>query len=234
MKFSVITSSYNQLDQLKKAEQHWNNQLFNDFEWIIADDGSDKDTQDWLDDRVKNRGGFSFVTQKNEGYGLTAILNKAAKIAEGDYLVFVMGDSYPKADFLENLNKVVAEDKMLNGIRMNVDQEGRIVSADWRVERVLFDLESDEVQIAQPRGWEYMTLNSMCMPRKAFEKMGGIYPGYKHYGKMDWDMAAWAHFHGLKLCWCPKAIVYHLSHPERPDHEENTKVFQQRLKEFES
>lgn len=68
------------------------------------------------------------------------------------------------------------------------------------------------------------------MPRKAYEKMGGIYPGYKFYGKMDWDIAAWSHYNGLKLFWCPKATIYHLSHPERPDHEENTKVFEERLK----
>lgn len=234
MKFSVIVSSYNQLDILKeRVIPAYKNQTFKDFELIIADDGSSDGTEQFCQENgdIVNY----FVTQPDEGYRLVEIYNKAAKVATGDYLIFSASDSYPKEDYLEHFAKVVSPDKMHNGIRVNVDEEGMVVGPDWRVDMVFFEIEGkDEVKIYHPRPWELMTLNTMCMPREAFEKMGGIHEGYKGYGKMDWDMAAWCHFNGISLWWCPQSIVNHIKHVEKEDTEANTALFKERLEGFKS
>lgn len=227
MKFSVITSVYNQLGYIKDLlYPAWQKQTFKDFEWIIADDGSGPETRRWAsENKVK------LVWQEDKGYRLVEILNQAARIAEGDYIVWVMGDSYPKEDFLEQLTKVVTPDRMYTGMRMQVDFDSmKIVGQDWRLDRVFFDTNDDDVQIYHPRPWELMTLNGMVMHKDALKAMGGIYAEYKGYGKMDWDMAAWCHFHNIENRWAPKAIIYHKQHDDREDTEENTKLFYERLK----
>lgn len=238
MRFSVITSVYNQKEQLLVYLEAMKKQTYKDFEIIIADDGSSDGTQEMLlenyVDKVLINNPLKCVSQLDEGYRLVEILNKAAAAAEGDYLVFIMGDSYPKADFLEQLHGFVADDRLVTGLRNQVNKEQEIVGTDWRVERVMFDIDRDEVQIMTPRPWQLMTLNSMCMPRAAFEKMGGIYPEYKGYGQMDWDMAAWAHFHGMKLFWIPKAVIYHFQHQEKDDTPANIEIFKKRLATFEA
>lgn len=232
MKFSVITSTYNQLAQLNKVYEALRRSLYTDFEWIIADDGSSDGTKEFVDNLKEPW--VKYVSQPDDGYRLTEILNKAGRIAQGQHIVWIMGDSYPKDDFLKELSSHVAEDKVLNGLRLNVDNLGTIISPDWRVERVMFDLEVDEALVNTPRPWELMTLNSFCMPRSAYERMGGIYPEYKGYGRMDWDMAAWAFYHGMKLYWVPKAVIYHEAHKEREDTEENIRIFAKRLEEFQA
>jgi len=227
--FSVITCTYNQLPLLKKAKKHWDKQTFKDFEWIIADDGSTDGTKEW----AKKNGIKIYSKAKNTGFDFVGNLNEAVKLAGFKYLVWVMGDSYPAEDFLDKLSEVVKPNRVVNGLRITVSKEGKIVGEDWRIPRATFNLTGNETLVIHPyEPWELMTLNSMCMPRKMFKEMGGICEEYKGYGRMDTDMAMWAYFNGYKLYWATKAIIYHLEHPDRVDSPENDKVFHKRLEEF--
>jgi glycosyltransferase involved in cell wall biosynthesis len=228
MQFSVITSAYNQLPLLKKAHGFWKQQINNDFEWIIADDGSSDGTIEWC-----KQNGIRYVTQPDEGYRLTSILNKATAIAKGDYLTWVMADTYPSPQYLEQLSRYVHPERILNGIRMNVDGEGNVVSPDWRISRMFYLPENaGAVKVIHPTPWQLMTLNSMCMSKDLLNQLGGWDEGYKYYGKMDWDVPAHAHFTGKYLYWVMGAIVYHLDHEDRADHPENTAHFIKRLNQF--
>lgn len=234
MKFSVVTLNYNQLSFLKeKVKPAWDKQTFKDFEWILATDGSTDGTQSW----AKKLGIRSYNNPKNTGFGLIKCLNAAAKLCRGYYVVWVMGDTYPRKDFLERLNEAVASDRVVNGIRITVLKTGARIGEDWRVKQVrklnLFSLHNKSiVEVKYDKPWELMTLNTMCMPTPMFEEMGGIYTGYKGYGQMDSDMAAWAHYKGYKLFWQLEAIAYHLMHSDRPDSKENQDLLQKRLKKF--
>lgn len=233
MKFSVVTLNYNQLSFLKEqVKPAWDRQTFKDFEWILATDGSTDGTQKW----AKKLGIKSYNNPKNTGFGLIKCLNAAAKLCKGNYIVWVMGDTYPRKDFLERLNEAVGPDRMVNGIRISVLITGARIGEDWRVKQVrkrnLFGLYKDIVEVKYHKPWELMTLNTMCMPMRMFEEMGGIYTGYKGYGQMDSDMAAWAFYKGYKLFWQMNAIAYHLSHSDRPDSKENQDLLHKRLEEF--
>lgn len=235
MKFSVITSNYNQVDNLKMLLPYWLRQTWSDFEWIIADDGSTDTSVKWCNEHgVKIAGKLT-----HKGYGLTESLNKAAKVAKGDYLVFVMGDSIPKSDFLAQMLKGIetAPNKALYcGLRYDIDWETReVVRPEWRASMYpqfpwfqadAFGLQGDEA-------YKLMTLNTMCMEKADFEAMGGIPLEYDAYGKMDWYMAAWSHFAKHRLTTIvPRAIVYHRLHDDRPDSDHNTEVFEKHLMEL--
>jgi hypothetical protein len=79
-----------------------------------------------------------------------------------------------------------------------------------------------------------MTLNTMCMPKKMWDEMGGIFPGYEGYGRMDWDMAMWAWFEGYELWWASQALAEHTIHKEREDTPENIKLYEERYEQFQA
>jgi len=231
--FSIITSSFNQLENLKKIKPHIDQQSFKlagDYEWIIADDGSTDGTVEWCKrNQIK-----CYHKEKNTGYDLVGALNNAAKLAEGQYLVWVMGDSFPKRDFLEQLNRWVSPTRMLNGIRFDIDwKTGQVVQPEWRVRMTQLPWwDKNAISISGQTDYPLMTLNSMCMPSVLWNEMGGIPTEFDGYGKMDWYMAIWTWFNGYDLLLTPRAIVYHKMHEDRQDTETSTKVFEKFLRSF--
>lgn len=76
-------------------------QTFQDFEIIIADDGSTNETAQRIKAFEQASGcRIKHVWQPDEGFQKTRILNKALLAAQGDYIVFTDGDCIPRKDFL--------------------------------------------------------------------------------------------------------------------------------------
>lgn len=224
MRFSIITSTYNQLEQLKLLREELNKQTFIDFEWIIADDGSRDGTDKWAEKNAD-----IYVRQDDMGYRLTKILNKAENEASGELLVWIMSDSYPERTFLERLNDKMDDETMATGFRLNVEN-GKYHSHDWRYGLIKNAISDDEIILSGKAPWKAMTLNSMCMPKAMYDEMGGIHSGFDEgYGKMDWWMGAWAYSKGYKLKIFPEAIIYHERHEDKEDTQNNTELFERLL-----
>lgn len=229
MKYSIITSAYNQLSMLKKTYSAVMAQTYKDLEWIVTDDGSTDGTSEW----VKSLPNVKYFWQENKGYRLSHILNAAAKMAEGEVLVFVMGDSYPKEDFLEQFDKVWKPERVVNGMRMNLGPDDTVVSPDWRTQSFYMgDPDDDETRVIIQQPWRAMTLNSAGMGKKLWEKIGGMCEEYHLYGKEDWDLFMRAFFDGAELWWANKAVVYHHDHPGKEDSQANTDLFNERVALF--
>nr|ADL32306.1 WenB [Proteus vulgaris] len=112
-KISVLMSVYNDSIHLKEAIDSILNQTFNDFEFIIIDDGSTDLSIDILkgyeekDDRVK-------VYTNAFNIGLAKSLNKGFLLASGDYIARMDADdySYPtrlqkQFEFMENHKNIM-------------------------------------------------------------------------------------------------------------------------------
>lgn len=101
MKLSVIVSTYNSPRWLEKVLWGYSVQQHDDFEIVIADDGSTEDTSELIRHMAKESGlVIQHVWQHDDGFRKCRILNKAVLAAESDYLVFTDGDCIPRADFL--------------------------------------------------------------------------------------------------------------------------------------
>lgn len=102
MRASVIFSTYNSDEWLKKVIIGFNNQTVSDFEIIIADDGSTQKTKQCIDD-LRNSVSIKInhVWHEDNGFQKTKILNKAILQATTDYLIFTDGDCIPRKDFVE-------------------------------------------------------------------------------------------------------------------------------------
>ena len=101
IQISVIISTYNAEAWLEKVLWGYENQLFKNFEVVIADDGSRSETKMLLDSmREKVFYPLVHVWQEDDGFQKSRILNKAIKACRGDYIVMSDGDCIPRSDFL--------------------------------------------------------------------------------------------------------------------------------------
>lgn len=102
MTLSVIFTTYNSPEWLEKVLWGYYCQTFKDFEVVIADDGSGKDTAELIDNmRQKVSFPIRHVWHEDHGFAKCEILNKAIVAAEAPYLVFSDGDCIPRNDFLQ-------------------------------------------------------------------------------------------------------------------------------------
>lgn len=99
---SIIMGVYNEKNtsQVKKAINSILNQTWNDFEFIICDDGSDKSFSDWLCSYCKKDKRIRFIRNKQNA-GLAVTLNHCLKIASGDYIARMDADDISVPERLE-------------------------------------------------------------------------------------------------------------------------------------
>lgn len=101
MKISVIITTYNSEDWLKKVLFGYCNQSEKDFEIVIADDGSSEKTVQVLATfKDKFKYPILHVWQEDNGFQKCKILNKAIVKANSNYLLFTDGDCIPRKDFI--------------------------------------------------------------------------------------------------------------------------------------
>lgn len=101
-KISVIISTYNAEEWLKKVLWGFNCQIFKDFEVVIADDGSGPKTKELLEEMSqKVFYNIIHVWQEDDGFQKSRILNKAVEACNAEYIIMTDGDCIPREDFVE-------------------------------------------------------------------------------------------------------------------------------------
>ncbi|MQP24099.1 glycosyltransferase [Flavobacterium sp. LMO8] len=102
MKLSVIITTYNSEDWLRKVLIGYSVQTETDFELVIADDGSTIKTQQIIESfSSKFKYPILHVWQEDNGFRKSEILNKAILKATADYLLFTDGDCIPRENFVK-------------------------------------------------------------------------------------------------------------------------------------
>lgn len=101
-KISVIVSTYNSEEWLKKVLWGFNCQIFKDFEVVVADDGSGPKTRELLESMSKEVFyKIVHVWQEDDGFQKSRILNKAVVACRAPYIIMTDGDCIPREDFVE-------------------------------------------------------------------------------------------------------------------------------------
>jgi len=101
---SVVVTTYNRPDALSLILLALNEQDTNDFEVIVADDGSSSETKDAVE-LLKPKVSYKIrhVRQSHDGFRAAMIRNKSVSVADGEYLIFLDGDSVPQTSFISSL-----------------------------------------------------------------------------------------------------------------------------------
>ena len=98
---SVIFTTYNQPEWLGKVLRGFAAQDRQDFEILVADDGSDARTRELVQAlQADIPMPVRHLWQPDQGFRKCEALNMAVAAARADYLVFTDGDCIPRADFV--------------------------------------------------------------------------------------------------------------------------------------
>ena len=198
---SVIVSSYNQLEQLKLFLEAMECQACKDFEVVIAEDGSNDGTNQWLCPRPKP---FPFdltvFMRPHDGYRLASLQNAGAEIAAGDRLLFT------NADVIHCRDSICSHAECLPneiGIGSIVESEpgGRMNCKRGRAPRA--DL-----------AWG----GNMSIDAKMFRRVGGFDEKFTHWGGEDGDLSRRCEEAGGVPRFAHGSVGVHLAHPRREYH----------------
>lgn len=101
MEVSVIITTYNAENWLRKVLVGFSVQTETDFEIVIADDGSTDATKAVIAEfSSKFKYPIVHVWHPDEGFQKSKILNRAIVRSNSDYLLFTDGDCIPRADYV--------------------------------------------------------------------------------------------------------------------------------------
>jgi len=130
---AVVLSTYNQPLWLTKCLWGYVEQSFDDFEILIADDGSGPETKGVVRDFQEQSGlSIRHIWQPDEGFRKCRILNKAIMETDADYLIFSDGDCIPRMDFVGNHVRHARPGYFLSGgyLKLNENVSGLITRKD--------------------------------------------------------------------------------------------------------
>jgi glycosyltransferase involved in cell wall biosynthesis len=116
---SILLATYNWPQALKLCLESLATQGDRDFEIIIADDGSTKETKELIDSmRSSLPVPITHLWQEDMGFRKTTILNQAISAAQGDYLVFLDGDCLVQPDFVAKHRELAQQGHLVTGSRV--------------------------------------------------------------------------------------------------------------------
>lgn len=130
---SVIITTYNSPDWLEKVLRGYFQQNRQDFEIIIADDGSAEATAILIKRlRPDSPVSIQHIWQRDDGFRKCRILNKAIIHSQSNYLIFSDGDCIPRRDFIDTHLRRAETGYYLSGGTLNLpmDISQQITQAD--------------------------------------------------------------------------------------------------------
>jgi glycosyltransferase involved in cell wall biosynthesis len=140
---SVVISTYNSIPWLEKTLWSYEHQIFRHFEIIIADDGSDKDTKEFIEKySEKSSRKIIHVWHEDDGFQKSSILNKALLACNSEYVVMSDGDCIAREDFLQIHYERREPGHFLSGgyYKLPLDLSEKITEDDIAIQRC-FDVE---------------------------------------------------------------------------------------------
>lgn len=139
----VIISTYNNPKWLQKTLWGYENQSCTNFEVIIADDGSGKETKELITSfQEKGMLRITHVWHPDNGFRKTTILNKAILASGSDYLIFADQDCIPRKDFVQTHLDYAEPGYFLSGGYFKLPQGiSENITCDDIVSQRVFDLE---------------------------------------------------------------------------------------------
>ena len=226
MKFTILSACYNQVKYVPQLIKSLQAQTFKDFEVIFLDDASTDGTTKLL----KGDLGFPYRVIKHRfhyGMRLGQLINKAVKIAKGEYTTIIMGDSFPPADYMERLSKNVNPYCVINGIRIHVDDNHKFIKEDYRVTQGMIPRYDT---IIEQNCHLSFTGNGLTIPTKDLKAVGW---GQVHsYGGDDTLLLFKLWTRGLNFLSLYTLTLFHHHHNDRGTNDKNLRTIAKDMRKF--
>jgi len=120
---SIIITTYNRPDALTAVVEACFAQDDQDFEIIIADDGSANNTRETVAAlQARSPVPMKHVWQEDIGFRAARARNLGTLAAQGEYIIFVDGDCVPQKDFVANHRRLAKRGYVVTGSRVLLDE----------------------------------------------------------------------------------------------------------------
>lgn len=226
---SIISLNRNGLEKLRVLMDSFKRcRFYNNYELIVVDNASDDGSVEYLEgvdfdiNIIKNANNetFSFAN------------NQAAKVAKGDYLLFLNNDTEVTTGWLDELIKVaVSNDKAgAVGAKLVYPKEpnkGSKAGKSWRIQHAgigFIDNRREKLYFTKPynlgngnvsygidcgyKKQACVTAAVLLVSKKAFDEVGGFDEKYI-YGYEDVDLCLKLYKAGYTNYYCSDSLVYH-------------------------
>lgn len=211
MRIAVIVTTYNRPDVLAAVLEGYLAQSDEDFELLVADDGSTQETAE-LVKRLQARATFPIhhVWQEDRGFRVAAIRNRALAATAADYIVFTDGDCVPPKDFVAAHRALAEPGWFLAGNRLMLTREFSEAvlrdklpihlwsKSDWlaawrsgQIERLLPLIRLPGCGVLRrlaPRRWRGAKTCNLSAFRSDLLKVNGLDESYTGWGLEDSDL----------------------------------------------
>lgn len=128
---SIITPSYNRGYLLNRLYRSLQNQNNSNFEWIIVDDGSTDDTKEIVLNIVNEDNAFPIIYTFQQNGGKHRAVNRAVRLAKGEYIFIVDSDDYITDDavnIIESWCNLIKDNREIAGVSgLRAYADGRVI-----------------------------------------------------------------------------------------------------------
>lgn len=121
---SIIIGTYNDADILEASLAAFAVQSFQNFELVLADDGSSQSYEKLLDAWAPRFvHGIQHVTHEKRGFRKARVLNRAIHVSRFESLIFIDMDCLPHRDYVRNHMAFVAPGTVIIGRRAHLSRD---------------------------------------------------------------------------------------------------------------
>lgn len=232
-RISVLVNTYNRAGFLRNCLTGFLRQSINDFEVVIADDGSSDDTADVVKEfAAKAPVAVRHVWHEDKGHRRAAILNKGLAECRAPIVLFTDCDAIPPADLLQVHLEFEMPRRMLCGgyVRLT-DEETKQVDSDFvlagKHEAFLTPVRMKHLRRLHRKNLFYVAIRKKGRPhnmglnysvaREHLEKINGYDEQFEGWGNADGDVRRRLRMLGVlpKSIWS-QAVIFHQHHALDP------------------
>ena len=232
IKYSFIIPTYNNEKLLRNALfalNHLTPLDRDDYEVIVVDDGSDRDTYEAINNINKKYSMKYVYLERNEMSSRAKARNAGIAKAEGEYIVFIDADIIVKPNFLEELDRCyrLKKDMIVVGTRILLQEpvedmagkNGSLFDNDYFKdkgatpefrEEVFNDLSYNAATMKAP--FLYCFTCNLAVPKIWLNKVNGFDEDLKKWGIEDIELIYRMYELGLKIVFNSKNQVVHQFH----------------------
>ncbi len=234
---SVIVTTYEWPEALDAVLSGLGDQQDEDFEVVVADDGSGPRTREIVETSARRgrlAGRLKHAWQPDEGFRAARCRNLAASMAEGSILVLLDGDCVPRSGFVR-AHRRCRPGLALRGSRCLLNERAtrkalgsdatlpRRSSASWfshwrrgEVNRMPMIAGTPVPALGRRLSWKSFRTCNASVHRTDFEAVDGFDHDFQGWGYEDSDLAIRLQSSGVVIRGAtPAAAVLHLWHDEQ-------------------
>ena len=207
---SVIVTTYNRDDALEAVLRSLAGQTDNDFEVVVADDGSGPTTAKLIESwkpRLGRR--LVHVWHEDRGFRAAEIRNRATLASRGDYIIFLDGDCIARPDFVAAHRRLAEPGWFVTGNRilLSPDLTAAVLREKLAPERwsfgtfiahrlgggvnrmsALLHLPLGPLRRLRQRTWRGARSANLAVWRSDLDRVDGFDAAYHGWGKEDSDI----------------------------------------------